>query len=193
MDVELVVRAQRGDVEAFTELVDALGGRLHAVAYSILRDREAAADATQRALLAAWQGLPGLRDPVAFPAWCYRMVVRSCRAEARRMPRWLPLDLEPETIASAALDPAIAVGHRDQLERGFRRLSVEQRAVVVLRHLLDLPVDQVAQALDIPPGTVSSRLSRAMEALRAALDADDRPPSPPAPAGAAHPRLETRP
>ena len=66
MDVELVVRAQRGDAEAFTALVDAMGGRLHAVAYSILRDRDAAADATQRALIAAWQGLPGLRDPAAF-------------------------------------------------------------------------------------------------------------------------------
>lgn len=192
MDVELVVRAQRGDVEAFTSLVDAMGGRLHAVAYSILRDRDAAADATQRALIAAWQGLPGLRDPGAFNAWCYRMVVRSCQSEARRMPRWLPLDLEPELVASAGFDPATATAHRDQLERGFRRLSVEQRAVVVLRHLLDLPLAEVAQAMGIPQGTVNSRLSRAMDALRAALDADDRPPNPPTAPAPVHPRLETR-
>jgi RNA polymerase sigma-70 factor (ECF subfamily) len=182
MDSELVVRAQRGDPEAFTGLVDALGGRLHAVAYSILRDRDAAADATQHALMAAWRGLPGLRDPERFEAWAYRLVVRACHAEARRAPRWMPIDPVLEQMAVGDHDPVRAVGDRDQLERGFRRLSVDQRAVVVLRHLLDLSPDHTAEALGVPVGTVHSRLSRAMAALRAALDADDRPPTPPTPA-----------
>jgi RNA polymerase sigma-70 factor (ECF subfamily) len=182
MDSKLVVRAQAGDPEAFTELVDAVGGRLHAVAYSILRDRDTAADATQRALMEAWRGLPGLREPERFEAWAYRLVVRACHAEARRAPRWMPLDPMIEQTIAGSPDPARAVGDRDQLERGFRRLSVDQRAVVVLRHLLDLPPDHVAIALGVPVGTVHSRLSRAMAALRAALDADDRPPTPPTPA-----------
>ena len=64
---------------------------------------------------------------------------------------------------------------RDQLERGFRRLSIDHRAVVVLHHYLDLPLDEVAEALGVPVGTVRSRLHHAMRALRAALDADARP------------------
>lgn len=186
MDRELVVRAQQGDTEAFTRLVDVSGGRLHAVAYSILRDREAAADATQHALMDAWRGLPGLRDPDRFEAWIYRLVVRACRSEARRAPRWLPMDPGIDG-AIATPDHATSVGDRDRLERGFRRLSVEHRAVVVLRHLMDLPPDQVAIALGVPVGTIHSRLSRAMAALRAALEADDRPPSPPAPLGSRDP------
>jgi RNA polymerase sigma-70 factor (ECF subfamily) len=192
MDTELVVRAQAGDPGAFTELVDAMGGRLHAVACSILRDRDAAADATQRALMEAWRGLPGLRDPQRFEAWTYRLVVRACHAEARRAPRWMPLDPMLEQVMAGSPDPARAVGDRDQLERGFRRLSVDQRAVVVLRQLLDLPPDHVAIALGVPVGTVHSRLSRAMAALRAALDADDRPPTPPTPAVGGHVTVEVR-
>ena len=66
--------------------------------------------------------------------------------------------------------------YRDQLERGFRRLPIEQRAVVVLHHYLDLPLEAVAEALGVPVGTVHSRLHRAMGALRAALEADARLP-----------------
>ena len=64
---------------------------------------------------------------------------------------------------------------RDLLERGFRYLSVEHRTVIVLRCLLDMPMEQVAETLGISPGTVGSRLSRAVEALRAALEAESRP------------------
>lgn len=192
MDSELVVRAQRGDPDAFTGLVDVIGGRLHAVAYSVLRDREAAADATQQALVAAWRGLPGLRDPERFDAWVYRLVIRACHAEARRAPRWIPMDTSVDGIAGNGRDVALSVGDRDQLERGFRRLTIDQRAVVVLRHLLDLPPDHVAVALGIPVGTVHSRLSRAMAALRAAIEADDRPPPPSAPSMSSLPGVELR-
>lgn len=192
MDSELVVRAQAGDADAFTALVDATGGRLHAVAYSILRDRDAAADATQHALLQAWRGLPALREPERFEAWMYRLVVRACHAEARRVPRWIPMDPTVDMVAAGGQDVATTIGERDRLERGFRRLSVDQRAVVVLRHLLDLPPDHVAVALGVPVGTVHSRLSRAMAALRAALDADDRPPTPPTPAVGGRVTVEVR-
>ena len=64
------------------------------------------------------------------------------------------------------------IDDRDQLERGFRQLPVDQRAVVVLYHYLDLPIEEVASTLGIPAGTVRSRLHRAMRGLRAALDAD---------------------
>jgi RNA polymerase sigma-70 factor (ECF subfamily) len=68
-----------------------------------------------------------------------------------------------------------SVVDRDQLERGFRRLSIDHRVVVVLHHYLDLPLEEVADTLGIPLGTVRSRLLHAMRGLRAALDADARP------------------
>jgi len=68
-----------------------------------------------------------------------------------------------------------SVVDRDQLERGFRRLSIDHRAVVVLHHYLDLPLDEVADVLGVPAGTVRSRLHHAMRGLRAALEADARP------------------
>jgi RNA polymerase sigma-70 factor (ECF subfamily) len=82
----------------------------------------------------------------------------------------LPVD-EPTTSGDLG-----SVAARDELERGFRRLSLDHRAVVVLHHYLDLPLDRVADVLGIPVGTAHSRLHHAMRGLRAALDADARPP-----------------
>ena len=69
-----------------------------------------------------------------------------------------------------------SVADRDQLERAFRRISIDHRAVVVLHHYLDLPLDEVADVLGIPSGTAHSRLHHAMRALRAALEAESRTP-----------------
>lgn len=172
---ELVVRAQRGDQAAFTTLATGAWPRLNSLAHGILRDRELAEDATQQALLSAWRELPRLRDADRFDAWTYRLLVNACYAEGRRARRWIPnMGIAPigEPIIPDATD---GVADRDQLERGFRRLSVDQRAVVVLHHYLDLTLEQVSEALDIPMGTVRSRLHRAMQALRSALEADARP------------------
>ena len=175
MDSTLVIRAQRGDEEAFAGIVDAVGGRLHAVAHRILRDIDLAEDATQQALLDIWRDLPDLRDPARFDAWSYRLLVRACYAEGRRSRRATPnLRLLP-TDESTAGEGLSEVVDRDQLERGFRRLSLEHRAVVVLHHYLDMPLEQIAETLGVPPGTVRSRLHHAMRGLRAALDADARP------------------
>ncbi len=175
MDTQLVVRAQGGDQQAFASLAMAVGDRLHAVAHRILRDTDLAEDATQQALLSVWRDLPQLRDPARFDAWSYRLLVRACYAEARRTRRWAPnLRLLPTDVPMAT-DPLGSVIDRDQLERGFRRLSIDHRAVVVLHHYLDLPLPEVAEALGVPEGTVRSRLHNAMRGLRAALDADARP------------------
>jgi RNA polymerase sigma-70 factor (ECF subfamily) len=177
MDVDLVTRAQRGDEEAFASLAVAAGDRLHAVAHRILRDLDLAEDATQQALLAIWRDLPQLRDPANFDAWSYRLLVRACYAEGRKERRWSPqLHLLPAEPATQ-VDGSGSVIDRDQLERGFRRLSIDHRAVVVLHHYLDWPLDRVADTLGIPVGTARSRLHHAMRGLRAALDADARPPA----------------
>jgi RNA polymerase sigma-70 factor (ECF subfamily) len=175
MDTGLVVRAQRGDREAYADLASGIADRFLAVARRILRDLDLAEDATQQALLAIWRDLPQLRDPLRFEAWSYRLLVRACYAEGRKQRRWAPnLRLLPadEPVVADGFDSVVT---RDQLESGFRRLSVEHRAVVVLRHYLDLPLDRIAELLGIPVGTVQSRLHYAMRGLRAALDADARP------------------
>jgi RNA polymerase sigma-70 factor (ECF subfamily) len=175
MDTTLVQRAQQGDEEAFASLAVAAGDRLHAIAHRILRDTDLAEDATQQALLTIWRDLPQLRDADRFDAWSYRVVVRACYAQGRRSRHWAPnIRLLPRD------EPSVGEGFgsivdRDQLERGFRRLTLEHRAVVVLHHYLDLPLDAVAETLGVPVGTVRSRLHHAMRGLRAALEADARP------------------
>jgi RNA polymerase sigma-70 factor (ECF subfamily) len=171
MDVDLVVRAQQGDKGAYAAVATEVAGRFLGVARRILRDAHLAEDATQQALLAVWQDLPRLRDPARFEAWSYRLLVRACYAEARSRRRWVAV--LPEVAAACDGDLG-TVADRDQLERGFRRLSLDHRTVVVLHHYLDLPIDRVAEILGIPAGTAHSRLHHAMRALRAALDADAR-------------------
>ena len=174
MDTELVESAQHGDKGAFTSLAAAMADRFLATSHRILRDMSLAEDATQQALLTVWQDLPQLRDPARFDAWSYRILVRACYAEAKRMRRWTPnIHLLPadEPVAPDGLGSVV---DRDQLERGFRRLSLDHRTVVVLHHYLDLPLDQVADIVGISAGTVASRLHYAMRGLRAALDADAR-------------------
>ena len=177
MQRDLVERARRGDHDAFTELAGAAISRLDSAAWLILRDPDQAKDAVQNALVRAWRDLPALRDPDRFDAWLHRLVVRACIDEARRLRRHR-VDVELTDLHAAG--PAVAgyestIADRDQLERGFRHLSLDHRTVVVLHHYLDLPLERVAEICGIPPGTAHSRLHHAMRALRAALDADLRP------------------
>ena len=175
MDTDLVILAQHGDQGAFGLIAARIADRFLAVSRRILRDIDLAEDATQQALLAIWQDLPTLRDPARFDAWSYRLLVRACYAEGRRTRQWSPnLRLLPADEPTGS-DGMSSVVDRDQLERGFRRLSIDHRAVVVLHHYLDLPLETVADVLGVPIGTVRSRLLHAMRGLRAALDADARP------------------
>lgn len=171
----LVEQAQSGDDEAFTTLAGLVGDRCLAIAYRILRDTSRAEDAVQVALVSAWRELPNLRDPDRFEAWLHRLLVNACYAEARRAKRWLVdvkvLDIER---GPGGPDTMVSVDDRDRLERGFRRLPQEQRAVFVFHHYLGLSIPEIAERLDIPLGTAKSRLRYATTALRAALDADSR-------------------
>jgi RNA polymerase sigma-70 factor (ECF subfamily) len=170
---QLVVRAQGGDRDAFDLLVSGTVDRLYAVAYRILRSGPAAEDATQQALVAIWRRLPGLRDPERFDAWAYRLLVNAAYAEYRRRRREAP----PGALTDGATDtdPYPSVHDRDELERGFARLTAEQRAVLVLQHYLGMTHDEMADVLGVPVGTVRSRLHGARGAMRAALEADARP------------------
>ncbi|MEX1294908.1 MAG: RNA polymerase sigma factor [Candidatus Limnocylindrales bacterium] len=172
MDPQRVVRAKEGDEEAFATIVETVYPRFRSVAYRILGDPSLAEDATQQALLRIWRKLPRLRDPARFEAWGYRFLVRACADEARRQQRSLPVVVATGELIAA--DDTHGVDDRDQLERGFQRLSLEQRTVIVLHHYLDLTLEDTATALGVPVGTVNSRLSRAMSKLRDTLERDSR-------------------
>ncbi len=177
MQRDLVERARRGDHDAFAMLAGAAIVRLDAAARLILRDPDQAKDAVQETLVRAWRDLPTLRNPDRFDAWLHRLLVRACIDEARRLRRHR-FDVELTPIHTLAVeDTTSAAVDRDQLERGFSRLEPEARALVVLHHYLDLPLPEVAIALGIPLGTAKSRLHRALQSMRAALDADARPRS----------------
>ena len=180
MQRDLVERAMAGDHDAFSELARASIDRLYVFARLILRDDGRAEDATQEALVAAWRRLDGLRDPDRFEAWLHKLLVHACYREARRGRRQRNIEVHvealpmPEAADSQGMDFDLA--DRDQLERGFRRLDVDQRTVLVMHYYLGFSLDAAAEVLGVPPGTVRSRLHRAINAMRAALEADARQP-----------------
>jgi RNA polymerase sigma-70 factor, ECF subfamily len=175
VDRDLVEQARGGNREAFTVLVHQVSDVLYSIAYRILRDPGLAEDALQNALVLAWRRIPKLRDPERFEAWIHRILVHACYDESQRARHWtatvrvLPID-GPSTP-----DGSDAVADRDELERAFRRLSIDQRAVFVLHHYLGLPLVEVAELLEIPAGTARSRLHYAIAGLRDALTAEPEP------------------
>ena len=174
MQRDLVVRASIGDHDAFASLATDAYGRLHRTAWLILGREDLASDAVQEALTSAWLHIRAVRDPDRFDAWLNRLVVRACYQELRRVKRG-PIEVHVDSIEPPGVDDSIAsLADRDQLERGFRRLSAEHRAVLVVHHYLGLPDAEAATVLDVPVGTYKSRLNRAHRSLRAALEADAR-------------------
>ena len=174
MQRALVDLAKSGDEEAFADLARAVGDRLLSIAYRILRDLSRAEDAVQQTLVIAWRELPSLRDAERFDAWIHRLLVHACYAEARRARSWTASVHLLPSDGPAESDDFLTVAHRDQLERGFRRVPPEQRAVFVLHHYLGLTLPEIADQLGVPLGTVKSRLHYATSTLRAALEADGR-------------------
>jgi RNA polymerase sigma-70 factor (ECF subfamily) len=174
MERSLVEQAQRGDREAFTRLAFELSDRLFAVAHRILRDFDSAGDALQVTLLRIWRDLPTLRDPSLVEAWAYRVVVRACHDELRKLRRQAPA-LHLLAVDGAEEDPAISIADREQLDRAFQTLTTEQRAAIVLQYYRDLTLSEIADVLQVPIGTVRSRLHYAKRALRSAIEADARP------------------
>lgn len=174
MDQSLVVRVQAGDQRAFEALATADYPRLHRVAYSILHDAASAEDATQQTLLDIWRKVTRLREPARYEAWSYRLLVRACYAESRRRPRWGSSDDLLFADQPRAADAYSIVADRDQLERGFRHLSMDHRVVIVLRFLLGMTPEEVATTVGVSRWTIYKRLRAATDSLRSALEADAR-------------------
>lgn len=180
MDQDLIGRVQRGDEQAFESLTKADFPRLYRVARGVLGDSHLAEDATQQAFVEIWRDIPRLRNPAKYEGWSYRLLVRSCYAEAKRRPD-LEVTAEPYAVEPRTPDAYARIADRDELERGLQRLSLDHRVVLVLRYLLGMTPEKVAQTLGISRWTVYARSDRAMKAMRAALEADARSAATPSP------------
>jgi RNA polymerase sigma factor (sigma-70 family) len=168
-----VIGARDGDRDAFEHLAREQYDRLYALARRVLGDASDAEDATQETLLRAWREIPRLREPERFEAWLTRMLIHDCYDLLRRRKRrktqvpWIVLDNE-------RADASVAIEERERLEQAFRKLTPEHRAVVALHFYRDLAAAEIATLLEVPLGTINSRLYYGTRALRAALEALDR-------------------
>jgi RNA polymerase sigma-70 factor (ECF subfamily) len=182
-DAALIERCRAGDVAAFEPLVEKYRQRVWRLAYNVLRDREEAWDVAQEAFIRAWQALPSFRGQSAFYTWLFRIVmnVAADRARSRaargrafgteRVPEedWERVlvdqpesDSRPDTAATGAQE-------RERIERALATLSDDHRRIVVLSDIEGLSYKEIAEVLEIPMGTVMSRLHNARKRLRTAL------------------------
>jgi RNA polymerase sigma-70 factor (ECF subfamily) len=169
MTAELVHRAQGGDADAFDALIRAAYDRLFAAAYRIVREREAAEDAVQDAVVRCWRNLRGLRQPDRFEAWLYRLLVNACRDQSRRARRRPQVVSDETHEVAAATDVFAGLAEHDALERAFLTLSADHRIALVLVHYVGYSAPEVAAILGVPIGTVYSRIHYAAQAMREAL------------------------
>jgi RNA polymerase sigma-70 factor, ECF subfamily len=171
MDRVLVERASSGDRDAFASLVHQVSDSLFAVAFRILRDTGLAEDALQNALVTAWRQLPHLRESSRFEAWIHRILVHACYDESRSSRQFAANVRVLDIGGSSSPDSSRTLADRDELERAFRKVPLDQRAVFVLHHYVGLPLVEVAETLGIPAGTARSRLHYATRSLRSAMTA----------------------
>ena len=169
MDGSLIERARRGEADAFDELARSRIDAVHRTALGILGSPADARDATQDALVMMWRGLPSLRSPDAFDGWLRRITVNACRMAIRRRRGVREIELQPELAKPTDVATTVDTGSLSNFDRAFERIGVEQRALLLRHHLDGLSVVDLADELDIPAGTVKSRLFTARAALDRAL------------------------
>lgn len=174
LDEYLVLSAKGGDRAAFEALARRWRAKLAAHAWRLTGSADAAAEASQSAWVEIARGLNGLKDEAAFPAWAYRIVSRQCarRIAGLQKDRALARDLaaQPEPAAD---EPGAGGPDIDRLRAAIRTLPAAQRAAVALFHFEEMSVAETAVALDVPAGTIKTRLMHARRALRAVLEGDD--------------------
>lgn len=183
MDLTLVERARGGDRDAFARLIAPRVDGLFRTAWAVLRDEELARDVTQETCVGAWRELARLRDPSRFDAWLGRSLINRCRTaiRSRRRAQLREIRVDDASIdgietyadpnARAAID---SITDAEAVRAAFRRLSVDQRTLIVLHHIQELPVREIADLTGAPEGTVKWRLSEARRALERALEQETR-------------------
>ena len=179
-DEALVRRARLGDIAAFDALISTRLDRSYRLAWSILGNHADASDATQEAFVSAWRQLPRLRDPAAFDGWLNRIVANAARMSRRHRVRLREIRLDGPDDALPP-EPPSAGGTRSEIDdvaevdaigRAFDRLRPDDRLLLVLHHVEDRPVTEIARSLGIPEGTAKRRLHGARRALERAMEAE---------------------
>jgi RNA polymerase sigma-70 factor (ECF subfamily) len=182
-DDALVLRARMGDVAAFEMLVDSRIDRCYRLASSILSNEADAADATQDALVSAWRQLPRLRDAGAFDGWLNRIVANAALKTRRHRTRLREVSVRPAFPGDEPSQPEAPRDTRartdqdqlvdnDAITRAFDRLRPQDRMILVLHHVEERPVAEIARSLGIPVGTAKWRLHAARQALEKAMEAE---------------------
>jgi RNA polymerase sigma-70 factor (ECF subfamily) len=155
--------------EAFAALTRRNIDAAYRLAWAILTDDVDADDATQDAFALAWRNRRSLRDQARFDAWFGRILVNVCRERLRQRARARTRPLAESDERSMA-DFSAQTSSRDAISRAMTSLDADHRIVVVLRYWADLTVDEIAERLDVPPGTVKSRLHYALRSMRPRLE-----------------------
>jgi RNA polymerase sigma-70 factor (ECF subfamily) len=166
-DLELVQRSRSGDRQAFDMLVGRHAGSLYRIAAAMLGHADDAQDAVQETFLGAFRGLDGFRGHASVRTWLCRILVRQVARLRRRAAshRTMPLDPTGEQADPAVPDPTAASDARLDVAELLGRLVPEHRDVLVLREIQGMTYEQIAAALEVPRGTVESRLFRARQAM----------------------------
>ncbi len=167
-DAYLVRRFQAGDTDAFTSLMRRHERSVYNLAFRMLGRTEDARDATQDAFLSCYRHLSTFRGDAAFSTWLHRIAVNACYDTLRKRPAVTSIEEEVPDPATVA-DPSDRSAEAADVQRALLEVPPEYRAVLILHEIQDQPVEAVAAALDIPVGTVKSRLHRARVALGRAL------------------------
>ena len=170
-DLALVAAAQRGDDEAFGQLVRKYQHRVVGLAQGLLTDRAEAEDVAQDAFLRAYRGLRGFRGSSAFRSWLFQIAVNTARTHRTRRSGRMETPVDATVLESTPGDDRLetAVVTRDEVTRALATLPLDLREAVLLRDVEGLDYREIATALSLPMGTVESRIFRGRERLRRAL------------------------
>ena len=169
----LISRARGGDREAFGELVEQYRDNVYRLAYRMCGNAYDADEAAQEAFVAAWRALPNFRGDAKFSTWLYRLTTNAAIDVMRREKRHQTVgDGEMVDVADDADSPQETVERTEQQEavqKALSTLSEEYREVLLLRYMEELDYAEIAEVLQLPSGTVKSRINRAKAALKTAL------------------------
>ena len=174
-DAECVKRVQRGDANSFEILLQRHQKATFNLVYRLLGDYDEAAEVAQEVFLSAYKSIRQFRGDANFSTWLYRIAFNHASTRRKSLniaqQRHIPLD-GIEIIGDGAVDPAKSLEQKEIQERvqqALNGLDHDDAIIILLRDLQDVPYEEVAQMLDVPVGTVKSRLHRARQALKARL------------------------
>jgi RNA polymerase sigma-70 factor (ECF subfamily) len=171
---ELVERCRAGDDDAFRELVDRYKDRVFGLIVRTVQDRSRAEDLAQEVFLRVHRGLPYFRGEAKLSTWMYRIVANVCVQE-REPGRSVSLDDERTTVRPASTDRRFGdLELRDRLEKAIARLPAQYRLLVASHYLQGIQYEELAEALNMPLGTLKTQLYRAKQQLRRLLETELR-------------------